>query len=377
MNLSYWEIKSWLSNIDFTIVGSGIVGLNCAFNLKQKHPKANILILEKGTLPQGASTKNAGFACFGSLSEIIDDLNTHSEQEVVELVKKRVNGLQLLRNTLGDKTINYQQNGGYELFTKEDSKLFDDCLSKKNSINSLLNPIFNDYVFSLKQNNFNFKNIKENCVFNQFEGQIDTGNMMTALLDLAQSKGIKILNNCTVESYEELNNSVKIKTNQFEFSTSKLLVATNGFANQLLNENVKPARAQVLITKPIENLHIKGTFHLDKGYYYFRNIENRILFGGGRNLDFKTEETTELNQTVLIQNKLEELLKTTILPETPFEIDYRWSGILGVGNQKKAIVKQLSNNVFCGVRLGGMGVAIGSLVGKELADLIPPKAGIS
>jgi len=25
--------------------------------------------------------------------------------------------------------------------------------------------------------------------------------------------------------------------------------------------------------------------------------------------------------------------------------------------------------VFCGVRLGGMGVAIGSLVGKELANL--------
>jgi hypothetical protein len=43
---------------------------------------------------------------------------------------------------------------------------------------------------------------------------------------------------------------------------------------------------------------------------------------------------------------------------------------MGVGNQKKAIVKQLSEHVFCGVRLGGMGVAIGSLVGKELAELI-------
>ncbi len=30
MNLSYWEYKTWLSNIDYTIVGSGIVGLNCA-----------------------------------------------------------------------------------------------------------------------------------------------------------------------------------------------------------------------------------------------------------------------------------------------------------------------------------------------------------
>ena len=125
-----------------------------------------------------------------------------------------------------------------------------------------------------------------------------------------------------------------------------------------------------LITKPINNLHIKGAFHLDRGYYYFRNIDNRILFGGGRNLDFQTEETTEFSQTQLIQNKLEELLKTTILPDTPFEIEHRWSGIMGVGNQKKAIVKQLSNNVFCGVRLGGMGVAIGSIVGKELADLL-------
>ncbi|WP_341214690.1 FAD-dependent oxidoreductase [uncultured Wocania sp.] len=370
MNLSYWEIKSWLTNIDYTIVGSGIVGLSCALQLKQRFPKANILVLEKGILPQGASTKNAGFTCFGSLSEIIDDLNTHSEQEVIDLVKKRVSGLKLLRHTLGDTNINYQQFGGYELFTEADSKLFQDCISKKKAINKLLKPVFNNDVFSLKQNVFNFKNIKEQYIFNQFEGQIDTGKMMESLLQKALLKGIKILNNITVKEYSEDTNSVKIKTNLFEFSTSKLLIATNGFASQLLDEHVKPARAQVLITKPIKNLQIKGTFHLDKGYYYFRNIDDRILFGGGRNLDFKAEETTELKQTELIQNKLEALLKTTILPEISFEVDYRWSGIMGVGNQKKAIVKQLSNHMFCGVRLGGMGVAIGSLIGKELADLI-------
>ena len=69
-------------------------------------------------------------------------------------------------------------------------------------------------------------------------------------------------------------------------------------------------------------------------------------------------------------NKLEALLKSTISPTTPFEIDHRWSGIMGVGQQKKPIVKQISNNVYCGVRLGGMGVAIGSLIGKDLANLI-------
>ena len=369
MTLSYWEIKSWLTNVDYTIVGSGIVGLNCALQLKKRFPKANILILEKGTLPQGASTKNAGFACFGSLSEIVADLKTHTEQEVLDLVQKRVKGLQKLRDNLGDKTIDYQQLGGYELFNTN-SDLFETCLHQKTLVNNLLKPVFEDNVFSLKENRFGFKNIKNQYCFNQFEGQIDTGRMMEALLKKALLKGIKILNNVSVSSFSEDANAVKVETNQFSFSTSKLLIATNGFASVLNIPKVKPARAQVLITKPIKNLHIKGTFHLDEGYYYFRNIDNRILFGGGRNLDFKGEETTELSQTDLIQNKLEALLKSTILPNTPFQIEHRWSGIMGVGTQKKPIVKQLSNNVFCGVRLGGMGVAIGSLIGEELANLI-------
>jgi glycine/D-amino acid oxidase-like deaminating enzyme len=370
MNLSYWEIKSWLTNVDFTIVGSGIVGLNCALQLKEQFPKSKILILEKGMLPQGASTKNAGFACFGSLSEILDDLKTHTTDEVLKLVEKRVKGLKILRQTLGDQGINFQQLGGYELFSENDTELFESCLSNKNTINKLLKPIFRDDVFSLKDNIFNFKKTKEDYVFNQFEGQIDTGKMMEALLQKAQSQGIKILNNISVESFSEDLNTVKIKTNQFELSSSKLFIATNGFASQLLKEQVKPARAQVLITKPMDNLNVKGTFHLEKGYYYFRNIDNRILLGGGRNLDFKTEETSQFGETEIIQNKLENLLKTTILPNKKFEIDHRWSGIMGVGSKKKAIVKQVSNHVYCGVRLGGMGVAIGSIIGNDLAHLI-------
>ncbi|MGM5469088.1 NAD(P)/FAD-dependent oxidoreductase [Flavobacteriaceae bacterium LMO-SS05] len=370
MNLSYWEIKSWFTNVDYTIVGSGIVGLNCALDLKERFPKANILVLERGMLPQGASTKNAGFACFGSLSEIIEDLNSHTEDEVLQLIEKRVNGLQILRTMLGDKAINYQQFGGYELFDKNDETLFETCLSKRETINSLLKPIFHNEVFLFKPNQLQFQNINNQYVYNQFEGQIDTGKMMETLLLKVQSKGIKILNNINVESFSENKGSVTVKTDHFEFNTSKLLIATNGFARQLLEEEVKPARAQVLITKPIKNLHLKGTFHLDKGFYYFRNIDDRILFGGGRNLDFKAEETTDMSLTERIQNKLEDLLKTIILPTTPFEIDHRWSGIMGVGNQKKAIVKQISNHVFCGVRLGGMGVAIGSLIGQELSRLI-------
>lgn len=368
MNYSYWELKEWFTNIDFTIVGSGIVGLNCALKLKKKYPEAKILILEKGMLPQGASTKNAGFACFGSLSELIDDLNSHTEEEVFNLVDKRWKGLQLLRKNLGDTQIDFQQNKGFELC--EDQAFFSECISKKEEINKLLKPIFKADVFSVSENTFGFQKVHQQYLVNNFEGQIDTGKMAFELLSKVQKLGVKILNNISVNDFIENQNKIHVKTNRLDFYTKKIFIATNGFASKLLNENVQPARAQVLITKPIKNLHIKGTFHLEKGYYYFRNIEDRVLFGGGRNLDFKTEETTAFGQTEIIQNQLEKFLKETILPNTDFEIEHKWSGIMGVGNQKKAIVKQLSENVFCGVRLGGMGIAIGSLVGKELAELI-------
>ena len=370
MSFSYWEQESWFSNIDFTIVGSGITGLNCALQLKSKYPEAKIMVLERGLLPNGASTKNAGFACFGSLSEILDDLEHHSEEEVMELVKKRMQGLELLKQNLGSNSIDLQVNGGYELFTTQEKELYETCVSKMSKVNRLLNPIFGEDVFSTTGNNFGFGKVQENLIFNKFEGQLDTGKMMTALLQKAQASGIKILNSVTVNGFLEGQDSVEVETEHFSFYTGKLLIATNGFAAQLGIPEVKPARAQVLITQPIPNLHIKGTFHMYKGFYYFRNINNRILLGGGRNLNLKGEETTELALTSLIQQRLESLLKNVILPGTPFKIDRRWSGIMGIGEQKKPVVKKVSKNVFCGVRLGGMGVAIGSLVGKELADLI-------
>ncbi|MBW8198845.1 NAD(P)/FAD-dependent oxidoreductase [Flagellimonas abyssi] len=370
MQLSYWEYKSWFSNVDFTVIGSGIVGINCAIRLKEKHPHSKVLVLEKGSLPQGASTKNAGFACFGSASEILSDLEHHSEEEVVKLVEKRWNGIHRLRRLLGDEALGFQMHGSHELFPLDKPELFEKCRESIPYLNRLMTPIFGEHPFLTIGNLFNFENIQKKYITHQFEGQLDTGKMMRSLIQKCISMDIPILNGVMVQGVTDSNGVGIIRTTDFEFQSKKVFVATNGFASKLLpSETVKPARAQVLITEPIKNLHIKGTFHFDEGYYYFRNIDDRILFGGGRNLDFDTEETTEFGETQIIQDKLEALLRNMILPKQTVKIERRWCGIMGVGTQKSPIVKEISNSVYCGVRLGGMGVALGSLVGQELADL--------
>ncbi len=373
MNLSFWEKNSYFNKIDIVIIGSGIVGLSAALSLKKKNKRLNIIVLERGMLPMGASSKNAGFACFGSSSELLLDLKNHTEDEVFSLVEKRWKGLLQLRKNLGDKAIDFLNLGGYEVF---DSKTeFDQCNEKMGYFNNHLYSIIGKkQVFmnaDSKIKNFGFKKVKH-LIVNTFESQIDTGRMMAALINKVRGLGIEIMNGFEVLQFSDDGKKVEIVSkNGIHISCKKVIVATNGFAKQLLPKYaVNPARAQVLITNPIKNLKIKGTFHYDEGYYYFRNIGNRLLLGGGRNLDFKTEETMEFGLTQLVQNKLEDLLKTMILPGKDFTIDMRWSGIMGVGPQKKSIVRSVSENVFCAVRMGGMGVAIGSLIGKEVADLV-------
>lgn len=372
MELSHWEYTTWLEPIDYAVIGSGIVGLTCALSLRESHPNAKIVVFEKGILPSGASTKNAGFACFGSVSEILDDLKTHSEDEVISLIRNRMTGLQALRSRLGDNKIDFQQNGGYEIFSEKDDLLFEACMDQFSYVNKLTKEaisVKND-VFSIKKDRFDMKSIKKEVILNHYEGQLDTGKMMISLIQACVAQGILLLNHVKMHSFSAKNGGVLLKMEPFdEVWTKKLLIATNGFAKELLDVDVSPARAQVVVTKPIPDLKIKGTFHLDKGYYYFRNINDRILLGGGRNLDFTGETTTELGVTAQIQQRLEELLRTTILPDLPFEIEHRWSGIMGVGKQKKPIVRKLAENVYCGIRLGGMGVAIGSLVGQELSEI--------
>ena len=370
INYSYWELKQYFTEFDLIVIGAGIVGLSSAISYKNKNKKAKILILERGLLPNGASTKNAGFACFGSSSELLDDLSKNNSETIWETVLMRWQGLQILRKRLGDKGIDLNLWGGYELFDSKENKI--KSLEKIKDLNKEiyqhlgLKNCFSEYP----KNNFGFKNTK-GIILNKYEGQIDTGLMMQNLLLLAQKKGITVLNNIEIKAINDLGGKVELKSINGVFKAKKVVVATNGFANELLKiNNINPARAQVLITKPISQLKIKGTFHYQEGYYYFRNIKNRLLFGGGRNINLKKEATSEIGLNSKIQNHLEYLLKTMILPNTAFEIEHRWCGIMGVGNEKKPIIKPVSNNVIAAARMGGMGIAIGSKVGEIVAKIL-------
>lgn len=368
--LSFWERESFI-NFDHIIIGGGIVGLSTAVAIKEEYPKQSVAILERGIFPTGASTKNAGFACFGSLTEILNDLKGMTETEVQELVEFRWKGLELLRSRLGDDNIGFRSYGGYELLFQNDLP----ALDYVDKVNELLKPLFNQKVYSERSDlietfGFNPNQIKS-LIENPLEAQIDTGKMMKSLEGLAQQMGVKVFTNCEVLSFEESSVGVSISTSTVGFRARKLAICSNAFTHKLLPEiELKPGRGVVLITKPIAGLPFRGTFHYEEGYYYFRNYEDRIIFGGGRNLDMQGEESIEFEVRELILDKLKSDLKTTLLPNHNFEVDMVWAGIMAFGKTKQPIVRKHTEKIVLGVRLGGMGVAVGSKVGQRLASLM-------
>lgn len=373
--VSFWEQDTFLDNIDVLIVGGGIVGLNASLRLREESPKLRITLVERGAFSSGASTKNAGFACFGSMTELLDDLAQHGEDQMLSLVEKRWKGLLRLRAKIGDDTMQFNACGGYEVFGTEDNANYDHAMGELERVNRLLAPIIgNAEVFAAKDEQMGALGLKgfEHLILNRFEGQIHTGRMMQQLIRLAQAADIQLLNGVNISRFEENSKGVKVYTDgNWVLKTRAVLICTNGFTTQLFPDlEVSPARNQVLITAPIPELKTKGTFHYNKGYVYFRNVGNRILLGGGRHLFPKEEATAAFGITEAIQQYLEDFLETHLLPKNELKIEMRWSGILGIGERKSPIITQYSEHIFTGVRLGGMGVAIGTLVGEEAADLV-------
>ncbi len=370
--LSFWEKNSFL-DYDIVIVGSGILGLSTACEIKERFPKKDILVLERGIFPTGASTKNAGFLCFGSLTEILADIALKGEENAIKLVEKRWLGINLLKQRIDENKMGYLSYGGYELIDEKAGS----AIEKIEYVNSLLQGIFGVNAFELRNEDirkFGFNSDKiRSMVFSPFEAQIDTGLMMKTLIKYAQFLGIQIINGAEVKDFKKSQVIVKHQYMDEEviFKAETVIACTNAFTRKLFPEMiVTPGRGQVIVIKPITGLKFKGIFHYDEGYYYFRNYGERVIFGGGRNLDFKGEETEEFAFNQSIIDDLVSKLESMILPGTNYEIEDMWTGIMGFTVDKLPDIKVTDNDVIAAISCNGMGIALSSYIAKEIVNFI-------
>ena len=368
MAFSYWESKEWLEGLDLCIVGGGIVGISAAIFAKERHPGWRIVVLESTPFGGGGSSKNAGFACFGSASELRQDRMELGDEEALQLVKMRLEGLQLLRKTLGDEAIGFRACGSIEFFVPGGLKpMSADALVELNHWVSGATAVPNTFEICTASKFSEYASrLEELAIFSRLEGVIDTGQLNRAMRKRAEDMGIDLIYGLKVKRLDQIENGWSVQMEQGkdsgEFLSPRVVIATNAFARELLPEvDVVPAMNRVLVTEPIPAWNFHHAVHLEAGYVYARSIGNRMLIGGGRHWNLPPEET---------EKKLQDWLHSLWPRTQQAGIAYRWVGFLGIGSTRQPVVRKIAPGAVAAVRMGGMGVAIGMQIGKHAAELL-------
>ncbi len=359
---SFWESELYEQTYDLLVIGAGLTGQSVAYFYKKAHPDKKVLVVDRGFFPIGASTRNAGFACFGSITEHIEDMRIEDEVHIIDRIRRRVQGLKLLRETLGDSNIEYREPGAYEIFTDQEEYLTALVHIKKCN-RWLVEAAGEERVYEqTKHHGFDAIRIKG-------EGCLHPGKMMRTLYEKNIATGVEFRWQGEVEKIDTEAGTVQLK-NGITLKANQLAVATNSFTNSLLKDiSITPGRGFVFVTKPIPNLKWKGTYHYKAGYYYFRGLKgNRFLLGGARSLDIDGETTTDFGTNALIKNHLVTFANEVLELPKDWKIEREWSGIMGFTPTKSPILKRLTEKTTVIGGLSGMGVALGMQLGKEAVD---------
>ncbi|RFM27584.1 NAD(P)/FAD-dependent oxidoreductase [Deminuibacter soli] len=371
MQISYWEQTAFYAHRDIIITGAGLQGLWCAYALKKARPSLNILILEQMPVSYGASTRNAGFACFGSATELLHDARTAGEDAMLQQAERRYKGMQLIKELLGDK-IDYVPCGGYECLSNQLQPVAE-IVEQLPWLNQALHPLTgNPEVFSLTNNRLHTQGLTgfDALVYNPLEAALHSGKLVQCLQQLVREMGVEIINGITVTGCTPSGRGIELQSNQqLRFTATQALFCINAFTPQLFPEvNIIPGRGQILLTDPIEGLALNGTFHFDEGYYYFRNLGNRILLGGARNTAFAAEQTTDIAVSDEIQTVLEAFLNRHFITARPVTIAQRWAGIMGFTANKQPLLQQTQRGAWVVSACNGMGVALSPIMAQVVAE---------
>lgn len=371
--LSYWDIRELQKKVDVLIVGGGITGLGAAISIKELCPNASVRVVDKWSVSRLASTRNAGFACFGSLTEIEADIDQIGVSSAMSLVQRRMQGIHRILSLCGESRIDYVQSGGYEVISRE-HLTEGDLIRRIDFINDHIAKFAPHATFSVvgDANRPNWLSDDYHLVFNPAEGQLNPARYVDYLTYLARQKGVAIIEGVEIVELGNLHTSGHVMTSMGSMHASKVLLATNAVSSTLLPDvPIIPARNTILMTEPLPTLDLPGNFHFHQGYIYFRAVDDRLLIGGGRHWDKEAEQTGELDENPYIRMQMLNLMRTFFFAnqELP-SIEYSWSGIMGITVDKSPIIQELSEGCWICAGHSGMGVALALDAGTQVGTLI-------
>jgi len=214
-----------------------------------------------------------------------------------------------------------------------------------------------------------------------FGGSYDKGeahchplNYALGIAEAALSANAQIYENSAVTSYKVADNDVKVKTQNGSVKAKRLVLACNGYLENLekrLTSKILSMNNYIIATEPLDSATVAKINPRDIAFAdsrfvinYFRlSADKHLLFGGGENYSQNLSD----NIAPIVTKPMEKIY--------PFlkgvKIDYAWGGKLAITMNRLPFFKTLNNEKIISAQgYSGQGVALSSFSGKLIADKI-------
>lgn len=363
------QLSTLPSSIDVAVIGAGYTGLAAARRLAMEG--ASVLVLERGDLASGASSRSGGQVLAGLKLDPAALVSRYGARRACELFDLGGRAVEDLEAVIAAESIDcdYERSGHIAAAAKRSH--FDALRDEQ----ALLARVFNHRVELVPRDRQRTELGSDACYglsIDEASRAINPAKYAAGLAAAARRRGACLASNVDVTRLQRDAGRWRVDTTRGAVLARDVLVATNGYttaATPAIRRRIIPIGSYIVVTEPLRASDAKSilpkrrvAFDTKHFLVYFRlTPDDRLLFGGRAEFSEPTAASATRARAVLQRNL------ASMFPElasTP--IAYAWHGTVGFTRDQMPHAGRIDDMYFA-AGYCGHGIAMATHLGDAVA----------
>jgi glycine/D-amino acid oxidase-like deaminating enzyme len=355
---------------DVAIIGGGFTGISAARTLAKAG--VSVVVLEREAIGWGASSRNAGITGCGLKAGAPTIFKKYGADYGRKFWQASLDALDLIKELVEQEGIacDWQQNG--DLCVAYKPSHYENFKSKirwhQQNLGHTLRLVPPDELAAEIGSSAYFGGIVD-----EHGAGLHPAKLVYGLAQVAANYGAQLVEEAGVFQIQKTASGFALQTAKGDLTAREVLVATNGYSDQLLpglKPRIFPGGSYSIVTEPLSvelqaEISPQGRMFWDSKWFlnYFRlTPDGRLLWGGRNNLStsLDLEESTRMLQAGMLR----------AFPQlSGIPITHTWTGQLGLTFDLMPHIGRI-DGIYYALGYGGHGLHTALLLGREVAQLI-------
>tara|TARA_Y100000748_G_scaffold303234_1_gene307718 strand:+ start:601 stop:1890 length:1290 start_codon:yes stop_codon:yes gene_type:complete len=355
---------------DLCVIGGGFTGLSTAIEAAKKG--LNVILLEQNLIAWGASGRNGG-QIWPDVAWGIDIIEkNYGINFAKQIWDISLNAVNLIDQRIEEFNIDCdKKNGGITAATSA---------SKMKEYEKEMKYKFKTYGYD-KLDILDKSEVKNEIgsslyyggVLDYGAGHLHPLKYAIGLMHVAQSLGVKMYENSSVEKINEDRNNVEVILTSGKVKAKNIAICCNAYLEELnmnFKNRVMPCETYIVCTEHLNsslqehvlpNDYCVSDTNFDLNYYRL-SASKRMIFGGAVGYSLKNVES--------LKKRTKRQLDKIFPQLSNLKIDYIWGGLIALTMNRVPDIGMESEKIFYAQGFSGHGVALTGMAGKILAESI-------